>query len=942
MTARSHLRPELAHDVLRHARGNPLNAIFSPKTVAVIGATEKEGSVGRAVLENLQAFSGKLFPINPKRTTVLGQPAFPSIAAAPEKVDLAIVVTPATSVPGIIRDCAVAGVPAAVIISAGFRECGPLGAELERQVLLEARRGQMRIVGPNCLGVMSPHAQFNATFAATMARPGNVAFISQSGALCTAILDWSLRENVGFSAFVSIGSMLDVGWGDLIYYLGDDPHTRSIVIYMESVGEARSFLSAAREVALTKPIIVIKVGRTEAAAKAAASHTGSLTGSDEVLDAAFRRVGVLRVNTIEELFDMAEVLAKQPRPLGPRLAIVTNAGGPGALATDMLVKSGGQLSELSDTTHAALDALLPSHWSHNNPIDILGDADAVRYAKAVELAAKDANSDGVLAILTPQAMTDAVATAEQLKPFAKLDGKPLLACWMGGPAVEKGEAILNNTSIPTFKYPDRATRAFDLMWRYTQNLRSLYEASAIRHGSEAATQSARDVSRAVIETVRKDNRTLLTEVESKQILSAYGIPTVETRLASSEDEAVAYADSIGYPIVVKLYSKTLTHKTDVGGVHLNLRNATGVRRAWRATQTSVREKAGHQHFLGVTVQPMISLDGYELILGSSIDAQFGPVLLFGAGGQLVEVFKDRALGLPPLNATLARRLMERTLIHTALKGVRGRKPVDLPALESLLVNFSQLVVEQRWIKEIDINPLLVRFDRSPLTRPSDTLSLSEGERDGVRRASAAFPIIALDARIVLHDPTTNEEQLPRLAIRPYPSQYVMRWKLKDGTPVTIRPIRPEDEPLMVKFHQTLSERSVYYRYFTPLRLEQRVAHERLARLCFIDYDREMALVVERDGESSGQPEIIGIGRLSKMHSTNGAEFAIVVSDQWQGHGLGTRLLKTLVQVGRDEKLDRITATILPDNREMQHVARKAGFNLVSEPHAGECRACLDL
>jgi len=914
MTTRSHLRPELAHDILRHARGNPLDAIFSPKTVAVIGATEKEGSVGRAVLENLRGFSGKLFPVNPKRTIVLGQSAFPSIAAVPEKVDLAIVVTPAPSVPGLIRDCATAGVPAAVIISAGFRECGPVGAELEQQVLLEARRGQMRIVGPNCLGVMSPHAQFNATFAATMARPGNVAFISQSGALCTAILDWSLRENVGFSAFVSVGSMLDVGWGDLIYYLGDDPHTRSIVIYMESVGEARSFLSAAREVALTKPIIVIKVGRTEAAAKAAASHTGSLTGSDEVLDAAFRRVGALRVNTIEELFDMAEVLAKQPRPRGPRLAIITNAGGPGALATDMLVKSGGQLAELSDTTRGALDALLPPHWSHNNPIDILGDADAARYARAVELATKDASSDGVLTILTPQAMTDAIATAEHLKPFAKLDGKPLLACWMGGPAVEKGETILNNASIPTFKYPDRATRAFDLMWRYTQNLRSLYEAPAVRHGPEAATQSARDASRAVIEAARNDNRTLLTEVESKQILSAYGIPTVETFVASSEDEAVTYADSIGYPVVVKLYSKTLTHKTDVGGVHLNLRNATGVRRAWRATETSVREKAAREHFLGVTVQPMISLEGYELILGSSIDAQFGPVLLFGAGGQLVEVFKDRALGLPPLNATLARRLMERTRIHTALKGVRGRKPVDLPALESLLVNFSQLVVEQRWVKEVDINPLLVSSER----------------------------MLALDARIVLHDPTMREEQLPRLAIRPYPSQYVMRWKLKDGRPVTIRPIRPEDETLMVEFHQTLSERSVYYRYFTPLRLEQRVAHERLARLCFIDYDREMALVVERDGESAGEPEIIGIGRLSKLHGTNGAEFAIVVSDQWQGHGLGTRLLKTLVQVGRDEKLDRITATILPDNREMQHVARKAGFNLANEPHAGECRACLDL
>ncbi|MBI3849930.1 MAG: bifunctional acetate--CoA ligase family protein/GNAT family N-acetyltransferase [Verrucomicrobia bacterium] len=904
----TNLAPEHAHDILRHARRHPLESIFAPRTVAVIGATDKEGSVGRAVLKNLSAFAGTVFPINPRRTSVLGIQAFPNISEVPQKVDLAVIVTPAPTVSGIVRECVEAGVRGAIIISAGFKECGASGAELEQNILAEARRGRLRVIGPNCLGVMSPHAQFNPTFAATMARPGNVAFISQSGALCTAILDWSLRENVGFSAFVSVGSMLDVGWGDLIYYLGDDPYTRSIVIYMESVGDARSFLSAAREVALTKPIIVIKVGRTEAAAKAAASHTGSLTGSDEVLEAAFRRVGVLRVNTIEELFDMSEVLAKQPRPRGPRLAIVTNAGGPGALATDMLVNSGGQLAEFSETTRAALDQLLPPHWSHNNPIDILGDAGPERYAKAVELAARDANSDGVLAILTPQAMTEAVATAEHLKPFAKLDGKPLLACWMGGPAVEGGEAILNSSSIPTFKYPDRAARAFDLMWRYTQNLRSLYETPAL-NGTKSEPKSGSKPTE-LMAKARKAGRTLLTEFESKQILVAYDIPTVATRVALTEEEAVAQASDLGYPVVVKLFSESLTHKTEVGGVHLNIRNAAGVRRAWRAIESSVRQKAGAHHFLGVTVQPMISLEGYELILGSSIDAQFGPVLLFGAGGQLVEVFKDRALGLPPLNATLARRLMEQTRIYTALRGVRGRSPVDLAALEQLLVRFSQLVAEQRWIKEIDINPLLVSSDR----------------------------ILALDARIVLHEPTMREDQLPRSAIRPYPSQYVTGCKLRDGTSVTIRPIRPEDEPLMVTFHQTLSERSVYYRYFTPLRLEQRTAHERLARICFIDYDREMALVVERDDEKSGQREIVGVGRLSKLHGANDAEFALLVSDQWQRLGLGTRLLKTLVQIGRDEKLDRITATILPDNREMQHVCRRVGFQIRHEVGDAECRA----
>jgi acetyltransferase len=972
MTITAHNRSERAHDVLRQARSNPLDAIFSPKTVAVIGATERAGSVGCAVLKNLSSFHGTVYPVNPKRGSVLGIQAFPNLAAVPEQVDLAVIVTPAPTVPGIIRECAQAAVPGALIISAGFKECGPAGVELENQVLAEAHRSSMRIIGPNCLGVMSPHGNFNATFAAAMARPGNVAFISQSGALCTAILDWSVKENVGFSAFVSIGSMLDVVWGDLITYFGDDPHTKSIVCYMESVGHARSFLSAAREVALTKPIIVLKVGHTEAAAKAAASHTGVLTGSDAVLDAAFRRVGVLRVDSIEELFDMAEVLAKQPRPRGSRLAIITNAGGPGALATDALVAGGGHLAKLSPETTKALSQFLAPHWSHGNPIDILGDADAERYARAVELAAKDTQTDGVLAILTPQAMTDAAGTAERLRAFARLDGKPILASWMGGPAVDAGEAILNNASIPTFKYPDRAARAFDLMWRYSDRLRALYETPGLSdeahertstvgqaipphhepgpltpslspsagetagqrvsartgegvvHGFKARINVSGDsqpgrstpVSRAddLIKKARLAGRTLLTEVESKQVLDGYGIKTVETHVAFTEEDAVKRAEEVGYPVVLKLFSETLTHKSDVGGVQLDLRNATAVRQAWRHIHTSVTEKAGQQHFLGVTVQPMVKRDGYEVIFGSSVDPQFGPVLLFGAGGQLVEVFKDNALGFPPLNATLALRLMEQTRIYSALKGVRGRGAVDLDELAQVLVRFSQLVAEQPWISEVDINPLLV----------------------------APGQIIALDARIVFHPPGTREDQLPKLAIRPYPARYVLPWKLKDGSAVSIRPIRPEDEPLMVKFHQTISERSVYLRYFGPLKLDQRIAHERLSRLCFIDYDREMALIVERRDPKSGHPEILGVGRLSKLHGINNAEFALVVSDSWQGHGLGTQLLRMLVQVGRDEKLERITATILPDNREMQHVSRKVGFDLHRDPSASEVQAILVL
>ncbi|MBI5772487.1 MAG: bifunctional acetate--CoA ligase family protein/GNAT family N-acetyltransferase [Verrucomicrobia bacterium] len=900
---------ERAHDVLRQARRNPLDALFAPKSVAVIGATEATGSVGRAVMENLALFPGRVFPVNPRRASVLGKPAFPNIAALPEAPDLAVVITPAATVPGVIRECVDAGIRAAIIISAGFKESGTEGVELERQILAEARRGPLRILGPNCLGVMMPHACFNATFAAGMAQPGSVAFISQSGALCTAILDWSFRENVGFNAFVSIGSMVDVGWGDLITYFGDDPHTRSIVIYMESVGDARAFMSAAREVARAKPIIVLKVGHTEAAARAAASHTGALTGSDAVLDAAFRRAGVLRVNALGELFDMAELLAKQPRPRGPRLAIVTNAGGPGALATDMLVTSGGTTAELAPDTIRELNAFLPPHWSHGNPVDILGDADAARYARAIELAARDPQSDGVLAILTPQAMTDATATAVQLRDSMKPGGKPILASWMGGPTVDAGRGILNAAGIPTFDAPDRAARAFALMWRYSDILSALYETPASLPDSEVSAAN-REAAGKLIQSARKAGRTLLTEVESKDILRAFGIPTVETHVAFTEDDAVKLAEKIGFPVVVKLFSETLTHKSDVGGVQLDLRNATAVRHAWRQIHQTVCEKAGNRHFLGVTVQPMIRREGFELILGSSIDPQFGPVLLFGTGGQLVEVFKDTVLGLPPLNATLARRLMERARIFPALLGVRGQKAVKLEVLAGLLVRFSQLVVEQPWIAEIDVNPLLV----------------------------SAEHMLALDARIVLHPPETPEGQLPRPAIRPYPSHYLLPLALKDGSTATLRPIRPEDEPLLVKFHQTLSERSVYLRYFTPLKLEQRVAHERLSRLCFIDYDREMALVIERRDPETGRPEILGVGRLSRLHGVREAEFALTVSDRWQGHGFGTQLLKMLVQVGRDEKLARITATILPDNHEMQRVARKAGFEVRHKPGENECRA----
>ncbi len=911
---------ERAFDVLRTEKVNPLDPIFRPKSVAVIGASEKPDSVGRTLLWNLisHPFGGTVFPVNPKHHSVLGIKAYPTVADIPEPIDLAVIATPAPTVPGIISECVDAGVRSAIILSAGFKEAGALGVALEQQIL--DIKGKMRIVGPNCLGVMSPRTGLNATFASVMARPGNVGFISQSGALCTAILDWSFQENVGFSAFVSLGSMLDVGWGDLIYYLGDDPQTQSIVIYMESIGNARSFLSAAREVALTKPIIVIKAGRTAAAAKAAASHTGALTGSDEVLDAAFRRCGVLRVNSISDLFDMAEVLAKQPRPKGPRLTILTNAGGPGVLATDALIATGGELAPITEETCTSLNQLLPAHWSHGNPIDILGDADPQRYTKALEIAVKDPQSDGLLVILTPQAMTDPTQTAEQLKTYAQISGKPLLASWMGGADVAAGEMILNRNHIPTYPYPDTAARIFSYMWQSSYNLRGIYETPVMPALDSSFGKPDRTQVEKIIQTARQAGRTILTEVESKQILAAYDIPVVTTCVAKNEDEAIQCAQSIGYPVVLKLFSQTITHKTDVGGVKLNLPDADAVRTAYHQIESSVREYIQNaqkglstKSFLGVTVQPMVKMDGYELIIGSSLDSQFGPVLLFGTGGQLVEVFQDRAVALPPLNTTLARRMMEQTQIYKALKGVRGRKSV-VAALEQLLVVFSQLVVEQRWIEEIDINPLLASPEQS----------------------------IVLDARIILQKPDVQEDQLPKLAIRPYPTQYVGTWTMKDSTLVTIRPICPEDEPLMVQFHKKLSEASVYFRYFHLTNLSQRVAHERLTRICFIDYDREMALVAEYQNPQTDTREILAVGRLSKVHNMNEAEFAILVCDRYQYQGLGTELLQRLLQVGRDEHLTKISAEILTDNLGMQRVANKLGFRIKRTTEATVVKAEIDL
>lgn len=882
-----------------------LDSLFAPKNVAVIGATERENSVGRTILWNLMRspFGGTIYPINPKRNNVLGIPAYKSIGDIPEKIDLAVIVTPAQAVPLIIEECVKAQVPSAIIISAGFKELGAPGIELEHQIMKHAKKGKMRIIGPNCLGVMNPMTGLNATFAADMALKGNIAFISQSGALCTAVLDWSLREKVGFSSFLSIGTMMDVDWGDLITYLGSDPNTHSILIYMESVGDTRSFLSAAREVALAKPIILIKAGVTEESAKAAVSHTGSLAGSNEVLNAALRRVGVLRVEMISDLFNMAEILSKQPRPKGPHLSVITNAGGPGVIATDALIQSGGKLTTFDPKVIETLSGFLPKEWSHNNPIDILGDASPELYAKALDVAINDAATDGVLVILTPQYMTNPTLTAEKLKPYGRSKDKPILASWMGGTNVAQGTRLLTDNNIPCYEFPDAACKTFGYMWSHSDNLKALYQTPTLYEEENERIKVAQGgkMIREIFLKARGEKRVLLSEYEAKKVLEACGIPIVPTEIAKNAEEAVKLAEKMGFPVVLKLFSETITHKTDVGGVKLHLNNKEAVYTAYGEIYALVKKLAKESDFQGVTVQPMVNLsNGYELILGSSVDPEFGPVLLFGMGGQLVEVFKDSSLALPPLNSTLAKRMMERTKIYHALKGVRGRKSVDLALLEKVLVRFSNLIAEYPEIEECDINPIWASPEQ----------------------------IIALDARIVLHD-AAKIGKLPQLAIRPYPVQYVQEWALKDKTPVVIRPVRPEDEPFMIDFFKELSERTLFQRYLKEMKYDQLIAKERLIRICFTDYDREIALVFEYK-HKDGKKEILAIGRLSKIPLTEEATFAILVKDKWQKKGIGFRLLQLLIQVAKDEKVQHIVASMFPENKEMQKICEKLGFKLSVE------------
>ncbi len=671
-----------------------LDAIFDPRSIAVVGASEKPGALGQIVFRNLldAGFPGRLDAVNRKGGAVYGRPCVPRISQLPSPPELVIVAIPAAGVEAVIADCAAAGVRAAVILTAGFEQLADDAAATQQRILKTARDAGLRIIGPNCLGVIRPSACLNATFAAAMARPGRIAFLSQSGALCTAVLDWSLTENIGFSAFASVGAMLDVDWADLIDHFANDPRTDCILAYVESVGDARSFLAAARRTALSKPIVVLKAGRTEAASRAALSHTGALTGSDRVFDAAMQRVGVLRVETLADLFHVAEALSKQPLPQGRRLTVLTNAGGPGILATDALVRGKGELASLPPELTAALDQVLPPFWSRANPIDIIGDADPERFVRALELVIKNPEADGLLVILTPQAMTDPEETARRILPILQQATIPVMTNWIGGPAVQSANDLFNAARVPTFSFPETAARVFNHLWRYRDEIRCLYETP---WPVDDLTQghARRERVESILDEVAGAGRTLLTEEESKRVLDAYSIPSTPTFVAQTADEAVALSQGIGYPVVLKLHSFTQTHKADVGGVVLNLSSDDEVRAAFSRMQAAMHGVGRSAEFLGVTVQPMERRQGLELILGSSYDPQFGPCILFGRGGSLVEITGDQAVGIPPLNTTLARRLIDQTRIATALHGYRHFAAVDEDELEKLLVAFSHLITE---------------------------------------------------------------------------------------------------------------------------------------------------------------------------------------------------------------------------------------------------------
>jgi len=883
-----------------------MEQFFDPKSIAVIGANDRQGSIGAALIDNLilGGYSGAVIPVNPNHETVRGRKAYATITEVETAPELAIIATPIATAPEIVRQCVRAGTQGVIIISAGGKELGEAGSFIEEQIQGAAEGSGMRIVGPNSMGVIRPGKSLNATFAGGMPAKGNLAVISQSGAICASILDRATLDNTGFSHFVSIGSMLDVDFGDLIDYLGNDGSVKAILLYMENLTNPRKFMSAARSVSRIKPIVVLKAGKSKAGARAASTHIGTMAGEDAVYDAAFKRAGIVRVPSLARLFDCAELLAKQPRPAGTRLAIVTNGGGPGVMAADTLAEYGLEPAPLGEEIMTRLGEILPPYWSRGNPIDILGNATVERFTSVFELCLASREFDGILVIMVPQDLTAPEEVATALVKLTRRKRVPVFASWMGGKAMAEAVAILNRADIPTYETPERAVRAFLYLVEYTKNLELLSQAPP-----KLTTElyfNRDQVFRTIYECFEQETE-LLAEIPSKGILAAYGIPVNETVFAATVDEAIALAADLEMPLAMKLVSPDISHKSDAGGVQLDLRNEDDLRQAFERIMTGARAFNPEARIDGVTLQPYIANPDFELLLGSKTDENFGPVLCFGSGGVFAEVLDDKALGLPPLNRLLARRMMEETRILPLLKGYRNSPPADLEKLEELLLRLSQLVIDFPEIVELDINPVLVKNGQP----------------------------CAVDARIRLARAEGGSNL--HLVISPYP-QHLERHDLTDmQMPLFIRPIKPEDAPLFVELFNALTPTSIYYRFFSVVKT---LSPEILARFTQIDYDREISFVALDDRE--GEERMLGVANIVGEPDGRRGEFSVLIGDPWQGKGIGAKLLLQCLEIAQERGMEIVWGTVLAENRYMIALGKKLGFTVKQGEEPTEYKLTIDL
>jgi len=873
--------------------------LFEPATVAIIGASERPGSVGAVLMQNMlgAGYRGKLYAVNPRHRSVQGIPCVAAIGDVPRRVDLAVIATPAATVPEVINACGEAGVRAAVVISAGFSESGPAGVKLARALLENARRHRLRVLGPNCLGILRPDIGLNATFGRGHALPGSLGLISQSGAVCTAMLDWATPNGVGFSCVASLGGSTDVDFGEIVDYLVNDPLTEHILLYIEGVRDARRFMSALRAAARVKPVILMKVGRQPAGSRAAMSHTGALVGADDVFDAAVRRAGVVRVGTIGELVAAAHALSSHVRARGDRLAVITNGGGPGVMAADRAADLGIALAQLAPATIEALVKALPSNWSQGNPIDLIGDADAARYRVALVACLADRGVDGVLVILTPQAMTEPLEVAKVVVECAQSSDKPLLACWMGEGQLAESWRLLAQRRIPAFHTPEPAVAMFAHVSAFYRNQKMLLQTPG-----PLSDYPAPDVAgaRLVIETALGERRVVLSEMESKAVLAAFRVPIARAVRVHSPDEAMLVAQEFGFPVAMKIDSPDVTHKSDVGGVKLNIANAQAAREAYREISDGIARLRPEARVTGIVVEPMVLRpNSRELMVGVVCDPIFGPAITFGTGGTAVEIHADRAVALPPLNAMLVDELIQGTRASRVLGEFRHMPPVDRTALEAVLLRISEMVCELPWIREMDVNPLLL-------------------DESGA---------IALDARIVVGRPAPALRRYGHMAIHPYPARLVSQWSAPDGRRVTVRPIRPEDAQVEQEFVKQLSAEARYFRFMDTLR---ELTPQMLVRFTQIDYDREMAFVAIF-ASADGRETEVAVARYITNPDGLSCEFAIVVDDEWQRTGLGRYLMTQLIEVARARELASMSGEILGGNTGMLKLAGSLGFQIGESP-----------